>query len=317
MQSLLLAATLLVPQANATCPSDVAIQGALTCSSEFAGQVTATDPSYLGGACEDYECYTCGDPYANEPQYAPEAVYTFSCQKEGSVHMKVTDLTCDMDIYILDSSCNPNTGCLHGSTAPYDVDDKVKFDCVPGETYYVVVEAYGTNHLDVASGPCIDENENVFDPTYTLSFDVSDSTGCAEDCDDSEDNDLDGLTDCDDSDCLNEATCCDLDGDGFFSEALCGGNDCNDGDASIHPTATDIPGDGIDQDCDGADAEPVDTAPPEETGDTEPEPQDTGPTDTGTPKEGTCGCAASGNGGSVIGLGALALMAVSRRRRRG
>ena len=30
--------------------------------------------------------------------------------------------------------------------------DSVEFDCTAGKHYYVVVEAHGTNHLDVASG---------------------------------------------------------------------------------------------------------------------------------------------------------------------
>ena len=245
--------------AHATCPSTEVIQGNLTCSSTFYGLVDHTEPSDLGGECADGDCYTCGEPYANEKQIAPEAVYTFHCQNSGTVLMEISDLPCDLDIYVLDNTCNPNTGCVQGSTQPYDTSDSVEFDCVTGETYYIVVEAYGTDHLENASGPCTDDGTatgNVISPNYTLSFDVSQSTGCAEDCDNGLDDDLDGIVDCGDDDCWTEPLCCDLDGDGIFA-LDCLGTDCNDEDATVYSGAPEDGGDGsnngdgIDNDCDG------------------------------------------------------------------
>jgi hypothetical protein len=256
---LTLSLTMLVSfDVRAECPSDVIIQDELTCSSNITGSVDHEAESYLGGDCEDEACYTCGDPYADEDQIAPEAVYSFTCQLEGTVSLQITDLPCDLDIYVLDDSCDPYQGCLYGSTASYAVDDQVDFTCTPGDTYYIAVEAYGTEHLDVASGPCTDTGDaegTVYSPSYTLSFDVSASTGCAEDCDNGEDDDLDGLTDCEDTDCWVEPLCCDIDGDGYFAED-CDGDDCDDTDPTVYPgapedggTGTDL-GDGIDNDCD-------------------------------------------------------------------
>jgi hypothetical protein len=283
--------------AQATCPSDVEIQAELTCSSSYFGTVDHTADSLLGGECEtdadgitSGDCYSCGEPHDYEQQIAPEAVYSFKCQQEGFVLMRITDLPCDLDIYVLDDTCDTDAGCQEGSTASYNVDDEVYFECALDKVYYIVVEAYGTSHFDYASGPCIegeticdDGNDNdgdglsdcedsdcasgpecggsnsyngvPYSPTYTLFFDVSESTGCPEDCDDGEDNDIDGSLDCLDTDCWEEPLCCDIDGDGAFAED-CAGDDCDDSDASVYPNAPEDggaggAGDGKDNDCDG------------------------------------------------------------------
>ena len=156
-----LAAALLTTPAQAACPSSVPILDSLYCSSEIDSFVDHTQPSQLGGSCDAGECYSCGDPWAEQAQIAPEAVYTFSCQVAGDVTLLITNLPCDLDIYVLDDSCDPYTGCVYGSTASFAVDDSVTFTCAPGEIYYVVVEAYGTAHLDIASGPSTDPGGNV------------------------------------------------------------------------------------------------------------------------------------------------------------
>jgi MYXO-CTERM domain-containing protein len=222
----------------------------------------------------------------------------------------ITDLPCDLDIYALDSSCDPYSGCLHGSTAPFAVDDEVVFECTAGETHYIVIEAYGVEHLNQASGPCTDDGTSsgtVFDPSYTLSFDVSASTGCFEDCDDGLDNDLDGAVDCSDSDCGLDPVCCDLDGDGFFSEE-CGGEDCDDNDADINPIATDVPDNGVDEDCTGADSETPDSGDGME---------DTGADGESKDDERACGCsvAPGSHPAALWSLGILGFVGLMRRRR--
>ncbi len=295
--------------ASAECPTDVQIVSELTCSSTITGTISATADNKMGGECADMECYTCGEPHAEEKQIAPEHVYSFECQETGTVRLMITDLPCDMDIYALDSSCDPYSGCLQGSTAPFAADDEVVFECTAGETHYIVIEAYGVKHLDLASGPCTDDGTSagtVFDPSYTLSFDVSASTGCSEDCDDGMDNDLDGDIDCSDSDCGLDPVCCDLDGDGFFSED-CGGEDCDDNDADISPVATDIPDNGVDEDCTGADSVTQDSGDGSEDTGTDGESKDDGR---------ACGCSAApaSRPAALWSLGFLGLVGLMRRR---
>ncbi len=251
---LLVGMMLLIGPALAACPADIPIIDHLTCSNVLTSSVDHTQPTRLGGECALGECYSCGAPHDEQEQEAPEAVYTFRCQASGNAYLTVTDMPCDLDIYVLDASCDPYDGCVAGSTAP-DTDDSVSFQCTAGQTYYVVIEAYGTAHLPISSNPCTDtgdENGTVYSPSYTLQFDLSQSSGCNEDCDDGLDNDLDGLSDCQDPDCGIDEVCCDLDGDGVFGAQCPGGTDCNDDPAAegaaIQPGAAELC-DGLDNDC--------------------------------------------------------------------
>ncbi|MFZ5477995.1 MAG: putative metal-binding motif-containing protein [Myxococcota bacterium] len=236
---------LLAAPAHATGTCSATVVDDLTCSSTVTGQVTDSTTSELGGTTAG-TYYTCGSPYAPLAQEEGEQIYSFTCQVDGDVTLLVSGMDCDLDMYILGESCDAYSECEDGSTQSRTTDDEVTFTCTAGTTYYVVIEGYGWTAGLRGSGACRSGEGN-----YTLSFDVSAGTGCPEDCDDSTDNDLDGDTDCDDSDCAGDPVCsCDNDADGYDS-TTCGGSDCDDGDAGVNPGASETC-DGEDDDCDGS-----------------------------------------------------------------
>src|SRR5690606_22463102 len=108
---------------------------------------------------------------------------------DGLVEMLVTDLDCDIDIYVLDASCAPSSGCLAESVLASSVDDGIAFDCLAGETYYIVIEGWGFTfpgwytYIYAPSTPqvgyCHPETPGVYGG-YTLQFQPGDpaTSGC-------------------------------------------------------------------------------------------------------------------------------------------
>lgn len=208
---------------SGTCAeSDVARP--ITCSTDIS-DTTSGGTTKLGA-------YTCGTPTADLPQPNPERIYSFTPQASGEVTFRLSNLSVDQDIYVLESACDPRS-CTRGSTRATTNNDEVTFTAELGKTYYIVVEAFA------GVG------------TFTLSF-IDNTGGCREDCDDGRDNDTDGQIDCADSDCADDAVCdCDADSDGVRSTtSACGGTDCNDVDPAVYPSAAEVC-DGKDNNCDG------------------------------------------------------------------
>lgn len=173
--------------------SSLDVRGALTCSSVIQDALSAQTPNNLSGP------YICPRKFL---QSGGEHVYTFSCQQDGPVRLLIEDLKCDLDIYVLDETCDTRQGCIGESVAGSNSSDEVSFSCEAGRTYTVVIEGFGFQQM--ASSRCKEPDSG----RYTLRFDVSDATGgCQEICDDGQDNDSDGQVDCDDSDCAGEAGC--------------------------------------------------------------------------------------------------------------
>ncbi len=121
------------------------------------------------------------------------------------------------------------------------------------------------NGVDLACPPqptCTDADQDGFSamtpeldcgPIDCNDEDPAINPGAAERCNDSVDNNCDGLIDGQDSNaCPAPPTCTDADMDGFYAEADCNTvQDCDDADAMIFPGAPELCGDRIDNDCDG------------------------------------------------------------------
>lgn len=158
-------------------PSD--IQAELTCSSDLPSQTTAAGTDAL-----DY--YSCGTPNGPLLQPEEENIYDFTPQATGTVTVFIDNMTTDHDLYVLDSVCD-QASCIAGANDS-GLSESVSFFAVAGNTYFIVVEApAGVGNFDL----------HVLDNTG----------GCQEDCDDLIDNDFDGDTDCDDTDCTDDPVC--------------------------------------------------------------------------------------------------------------
>jgi hypothetical protein len=170
--------------------ADVQAATVATCSSDFSGQVMSANVSQL-------ESYACGVPSAGLGQAGPEDIYEFTCQGSGPVTVQLSGLDCDLDLYILDGTCDPGAGCLEGATTSSTTNESVTFSCTAGITYAIVIEGLG---FDAAA--CTPSQGN-----YTVDFEVGPANGCEEDCDNGLDDDFDGDTDCDDSACFTAEEC--------------------------------------------------------------------------------------------------------------
>jgi hypothetical protein len=147
---------LLTALASADCGDEV-LRGELLCTDEVVGDL-------LDGPFELDWQYACGTPFPGLWQTGPEDVYTWICPEAGGVTVVLSDMMCDLDLYVLDGSCDPETGCLAGDTRT-DLDRVEAFTtCLaPGDLLHVVVEGYG---LGVPADDCLLPDAG----TYRLSF---------------------------------------------------------------------------------------------------------------------------------------------------
>ena len=99
----------------------------------------------------------------------------------------------------------------------------------------IVIGGAGADHLFGDAG----------DDDMRAKDNETDNVDCGEGADKASLDDVDLVTNCDDS----TVTVVDVDGDGAPRDV-----DCNDNDAAIKPGATDVPGNGIDEDCANGDA---------------------------------------------------------------
>lgn len=138
---------------------------------------------------------------------------------------------------------NLNEFCFCNGEHWYQMDGGGFCECVDldgdGVDICDVTHPYDTDGL---YADCDDSNPSVYYATVEI-------------CDDGIDNDCDGFTDFDDSDC----SCIDNDGDGYgvlpnsgmASGCLFDGDDCDDSEFLVNPGALELCGNSLDDDCDG------------------------------------------------------------------
>jgi hypothetical protein len=198
----------------------------VTCSDPETDVITADDPDQISGL------YSCGEPLDSLPGTGADHIYVFTPQVTGEVIFSLSNLNCDLDLYVLESGCDPEDDCIAGSTHGSTSDESVAFDAIAGLIYYLVIEVRNT----MPAWPC----------TYTLAVLNIGVGGCLEDCNNGIDDDDNGETDCEQAICGT-----DTDGDGLcdFGDP----DDDNDGVPDIddlEPLDPDVCGDSDSDSCD-------------------------------------------------------------------
>jgi hypothetical protein len=123
----------------------------------------------------------------NDAYPAPEYTYKFVAATSGKVTVSMTAKTADTDLILIGGSSGT---CSSSQCLAYDVGaGTLTFDAVSGSTYYFVVDGF-----------------NGAQGTYTIAVDCQ--TTAIEICNDGSDNDSDGATDCEDSDCFGVSSSC-------------------------------------------------------------------------------------------------------------
>jgi hypothetical protein len=138
-----------------TIPCAAPSNGTATCDSIIGGSLDTAGANDMAGA------YSCGDPYSPIDQNGPEDVYVYVCTSTGLVTFDFDVITCDLDAYVLDATCDALAGCLQGNTAVAAASPHtLSFDCVAGETKYIIIEGWGVDQYGCSNAE------------YTLDFDI-------------------------------------------------------------------------------------------------------------------------------------------------
>ncbi len=155
------------------------------CSPAFVLNCGDTDTwaNYNPGSTNVIASYTgCGDPY--DYGDAPEYAYTFTAPVDGTVTVTLSNESAETDIIVIDGGSGDT--CDPAMCVAWELSS-ASFEAVAGHTYYFVVDGYAG-----AQG------------TYEISVTCPASET---DCSNGIDDDSDGATDCDDSDCAGATAC--------------------------------------------------------------------------------------------------------------
>lgn len=156
--------------------------------------------NYEFGSTDEVGEYECS-PFAYP---GPEYAYVWVAPFTKTVTVRLSDETSETDVIVLadagDNVCDPQNCLGYGL-------DEVQFQAVAGTTYYFVVDGYNGEM-----------------GWYTIALECP--LDVELDCEDGDDDDGDGMTDCDDDDCaLNDACVDDCNPWWFPKEAGCGYED--------------------------------------------------------------------------------------------
>jgi hypothetical protein len=197
---------------------------------------------------QDYNNYATDCTYANPA--APEVIMEIDMTAGETIWVYETgDL--DTVLRVLDSCDATGATCLESDDSGSDESDGIYFTAMDTATYYVVIEAYFASESDtdysihIEEVPPESDCENTIDDDSDGLTDCEDpdcfgQTGCTTEtiCDDGYDNDNNGDTDCADTACSGESYC-------ETTETTCDDSFDNDGDGAV---------DCDDSDCDTAPA---------------------------------------------------------------
>jgi len=148
------------------------------------------------GSTNAINSYSCSSSVETGPEYT--YMYTAAVTGQATVNLQMNSDELieiflgpldDLDVFILDGSgsCDPNACVAAGDSVG---NDTVSWAVTAGSTWYIVVDGYQGNTS-----------------SYTISLSTISTAPPAEVCDSGSDEDGDGLTDCDDSDCAADAAC--------------------------------------------------------------------------------------------------------------
>ncbi len=136
----------------------------------------------------------------------PELIFAVDLVAGQQIRMDETNSAFDAVIRVLGACTDVTPTCLVSSDSP---ETNVRFTAPADGTYYIVLEAYYAT------------TTNAYD--FSVFTVTADETGL---CADGFDNDVDGLADCNDSDCFGQTGC-------TAAELNCSDGNDNDGDGDV------------------------------------------------------------------------------------
>jgi hypothetical protein len=201
--------------------------GTLDCGQNITGTTSGGSQRFL-----DYSCF-------GEREVGPEIAYMLMAEVGSQVTVSMTPTAgIDLDLFLvpaLTGTCDPDA-CTGSSTNGGTATEEITFTVDSGGTY-ILIDSYGTQG-----------------GSFSLTLDCDTSS---EICDNSQDDDNDGKTDCADPDCASAISCqgmeeiCDNQQDDDYDDLV----DCDDPDCvsffACQSTEQEICDNGRDDDGDG------------------------------------------------------------------